>query len=530
MTTLDKLWEPLQEEDEDVKMDEEDKKTEEETETSSLKTTGSTISTQHTDTALTKTTASGETTNNGTTLIARFPMTLRFKIPSNSELEANQKHMDILQTIAIHMKHCEIYSTKGDKTKLKPNNLDEFEYHKNKNRHQTTHVVIHRVVLDAKYHNIKKKQGIIDVLKRHKCQLQLHEWHSKEWDIINIGFISGCSPKHQSKDTVTQKLKLANESQPTFHLHATTLKLESEGREYKTLAYEIQCPRNRYNEVSEYLATTCKLLDQAFIKYQWKHSNKITFDNGIKKQITFVDDIRTIPIYGIHPVAMETLFSELITDQDILEINATSKTNSHGRWNVYVTTDNFETQTKWFQHNIETIYRDKCGQVLEEIPKDYTPEVRFNSTITFQPKTTDPHLTIADQSVSSYSNTSLNSRSWASVVRESTTKPPQTISTITSNDKLSNQLSQLSNSIDKICERLDKLEQRMNKHDELFQKIEGFQNTCMSHFDRLSDLIEKLEQRTANILPRRLEIDFDNNEPNKKRNINSTPTKARNRD
>ena len=167
---------------------------------------------------------------------------------------------------------------------------------------------------------------------------------------------------------------------------------------------------------------------------------------------------------------------------------------------------------------------------MEEIPRNYTPEIRFNSTITFQPKKTDPHLTIADESVSSFSNTSLNSRSWASVVCESTTKPPQTISTITSTDKLTNQLSQLSNSIDKICERLDKMEQRMNKHDELIHKIQGFENTCMSHFDRLSDLIEKLEQCTANILPRRLELDFDNNEPNKKRNINSTPTKARNRD
>ena len=70
----------------------------------------------------------------------------------------------------------------------------------------------------------------------------------------------------------------------------------------------------------------------------------------------------------------------------------------------------------------------------------------------------------------------------------------------------------------------------MNKHDELIQKVQGFENTCLSNFDRLSDLIAKLEQRTANISPRRLEPDFDNNEPNKKRNINSTPTKARNRD
>ena len=527
MRTLDKLWEPLREEDEDVLMEDKDQKTEAKMAPDNKRTPKTTSTTRdEPKRTTTKTQATLGTSN----LIERFPMTLRFKIPSDSKIEANKKHMEILQSIAIHMKYCEIYSSKGDKTSLKPDSIDEFDYHEVKSRHHTAHVVVHRLVLDAKYHMIKKEQDIVNTLKHHRCQLQFHDWRVNEWDIINIGFISGCSPKHQSKDTVQHKMKLANKQQPAFNLHATTLKLESEGREYRTLAYEIQCPRNRYHEVSEYLATTCKLLDQTFIKYQWKHSSKTTFDNGIKKQITFIDSIRTIPIYGIHPIAMEILYSELIDDHDIIEINATNKTNSHGRWNIHVTDDNFETQTKWFQQNIEAVYEDKCKDIIEEVPRDYVPMVQFNSTITFQTKKPDPHLEVAEKSVCSYTNTSLSSRSWASVVSVSTTKPPQTISTITSTNELTNQLSQLSTTINKISDRLDKLEERMNKHDELIQKVQGFENTCLSHFQRLSDLIAKLEHRTDNISPRRLEIDFADNEPNKRRNINTTPTKDRNRD
>ena len=49
----------------------------------------------------------------------------------------------------------------------------------------------------------------------------------------------------------------------------------------------------------------------------------------------------------------------------------------------------------------------------------------------------------------------------------------------------------------------------------------------MSHMDQLSELIPKLEEHTANISPRRLELSFEAMESNKQRNINSTPTKER---
>ena len=81
--------------------------------------------------------------------------------------------------------------------------------------------MIHRVILSEKYHHIKKEKAILDVVKYNKCQLQLHEWHHEQWDIINFGFISGSSPKHQSKDTLKYKMSNIDDQQPTFELHAT---------------------------------------------------------------------------------------------------------------------------------------------------------------------------------------------------------------------------------------------------------------------------------------------------------------------
>ena len=160
--------------------------------------------------------------------IKRFPSSLRFKIVSDSKEEAHKKHQEILRIIAINVNFCEIYSTNGDKTTLKTQNNDDFDYHETRNKRQTTFTVIHRVVLDVKYHALKQQQAILDVLRKNKCQLQMHEWHSKEWDIISIGFISGSCPKHQAKDTLKHKLTIVDKNTPRFNLHATTLKLETE--------------------------------------------------------------------------------------------------------------------------------------------------------------------------------------------------------------------------------------------------------------------------------------------------------------
>ena len=456
-----------------------------------------------------------------------FPMTLRMKIESDSKADANKKHVEVLQSLAIYFKHCEIYTTKGVKTNLKPDNSDDFDYHEVRTKRKHFHIVVHRVVLSAKYHHIKKERAIIDTLKRNKCQLQLHEWHSSQWDVINVGFLSGSSPKHQSKDTLKHKLSTIDPKQPKFELHATTLNIESNGQNYQVLAYEIQCLRNEYNEVTEYIAKTCKVIDQTFIKYQWKYTNKTTYDNGIKKQIAFVDSIRTIPVYGIHPIAMEIMFKDLVNDHDIIDINSTGKTTSHGRWNIYVTAENFETQTKWFQNNIAETYNKMCQHVKKEIPTDYSPEIKFNTTVSFHPKPTDHILEDAEKSVGSFTNTSIDSRSWASVVSGPKTRTSQTISTITSTNNLTLQMSQLTSRIDEIFHRLDNLEKRMDKQDEIIQQMQHFERSCESHLQRLSDLIEKLEERTATIAPRRLELTFDQTEPNKKRNTNSTPTKQR---
>ena len=92
------------------------------------------------------------------------------------------------------------------------------------------------------------------------------------------------------------------------------------------------------------------------------------------------------------------------------------------------------------------------------------------------------------------------------------------------------QLAQMNELIKKICDRLDNIEQRLNDHEDQIQQMQEATTINATLMERLPELIEKLERRTADINPRRLELTFDQPESNKRRNINSTPTKDRNRE
>ena len=211
--TLDKIWKQLKTVDEDIEM-----KDTEEKEPPKL---------------MDNSTNEGNETNKQTTPYDNytptkemFPMALRFKISSKTEEDTHNKHINVLQAIAKNMKHCEIYSKMNRKVQMENIVQDSFEYHEvsKRNKH---FIIVHRVVIDMKYHKIKLNTTILETLKHNKCFVQNHMWRIANWNIISVGFISGASPKHQSKDSVMHKLKSIKETELQYYLRATTLNATS---------------------------------------------------------------------------------------------------------------------------------------------------------------------------------------------------------------------------------------------------------------------------------------------------------------
>ena len=506
MTTLDKIWKKATKKNDDVVMEDTEKKEANQSNNHSPQTTKNKYNANADD---------GDYT-------PLFPMTLRFKLIADTIEEAHKKHMETLKSINDNCSHCEVFSKSSDPLDLEKGILN-FDYHQLGNR-QKLFVTVHRIVLDIKYHEIKKKQQILNTLKNNKCFLNNHEWAIHEWDIVAIGFISGASPRHQSKETITHKYELVNTTNLKYRLHARYLKASINDNHLSTHAYEIQCQRKDMNEVISYIHSVSKELDQTFILFQWKYANSDVFTNGINKQNSFLENIRTIPVYGIVPEAMGIMRKKMINQKFILDIGATAKTTELGRWNAYTTFQSFGETTKWIQNNITKLYED-CNLDLNEVPPSFTPEVRFGTTITFEKAPIDKSLLReAEQSVKCYTNNSPTTKTWASVAKGS-----NVTSTITPPSEITKTIERLSTSIDRICDRLDLIEQRLSAQEQATKQSTNFQEEVNSNLERISSILLQLEERTNTMTPKRLESSYDQYVPNKRQDVRKTPTKTHQR-
>ena len=524
MTTLDKLWSSIAEEEEEDMMIEGEEKSQPKSTTNekNVKTTTTT-----TKTKVPTTKKPYETVQHTTPL---FPTTIRFNIKAPTVNEASAQHITVLKMISTKMGHCEIYSKDTEKVQPEQLSADDFEYHE-RGKKTKIFIVVHRLVLDQKYHQIKKTREIFDCMKENNCFLQEHSWTTKEWDITNIGFLSGVSPKHQSKDSVTHKLELIEKTSLHFELHATLVNITRNGTKHSTYAYEVQCQRQHAEEVCKYIALTSREYGQTFVKYKWKYTNPEVFVNALNKQNDFINNIRTIPIYGISNIAMKSMYHELMRKKEILEVGATSKTFELGRWNIYTKLANFQSTTKWLQINLSKTYDKLPSDITDETPTNFIVEVRFNTTITFDGDD-DPLLQYAVNSVNAFSDTSSTNtwiseesdkRTWASVASGS-----QGTSSITATSELSKNIQKLSDSLSTICARLNKIEETLLKHSNAIENAQKFEKECNENMNKLVVFIKRLETRTSKIQPRNLEdyYDYQSSESNKRQNINQSPQKA----
>ena len=157
---------------------------------------------------------------------------------------------------------------------------------------------------------------------------------------------------------------------------------------------------------------------------------------------------------------------------------------------------------------------------------------KFNTIIKFG-TSKDPHLDVATSSVSSYGSTPANS--WASVVggyHSYNSKAPPTsheTSSISSISDFTKTLQTINDSIKRICKRLDNIEDRLNQQDEFIQHMKQFEEKTHVHMEKLTDILQKLEERTTRIAPHRLDHSFDI-ESNKWQDTRLSPRKGNPRD
>lgn len=469
-----------------------------------------------------------DTKNNKTNESNKYDMNLRLSFQAENKQEASKHHMKVLRFIKRNLSLYDAYD-KEDMPFDIPDaddtmSMNYFNY--NQHKQKSPFVVVHRLVCNLSYGKMKRIDGMITLLKELKCRMYWHHWDTTTWDIVNMGFISGASPKHQTAGSLQTKYEQSYDNNADYKLIPTQIKLTQNGLNLFTTAYEVHCARNNFEEVCNYLSKSTQSQNQNLVLNRWRYTNIDVFAKAILKQNDFISNIRTVPVYGISEMGMNFVYEKLMERPDVLDVKETSTSETLGRWNVQTTLATFEKLTKWLETNIKRILEEH-GYDGNEEPEGFSPHVRFNKTITFEKKEKDPYLENVERAVGNY--TIQVQQSWASVVSGKTNNTNNT-STMTSSREYLQEIDNLQQKITHLEEKLDKID---NNSKELATRMDIAEKNNTEHIRKLTDILSVLDERSKRMMefldqqpkPRKLELTFDECQPSKRRDNKATPTK-----
>ena len=70
-----------------------------------------------------------------------------------------------------------------------------------------SNVIIHRILTRVPLGQLKRHTSAYQLLKDNNCYLNEHLWDEQEWDIQQLGFITGFNPKYYSNEGVTNMFR-----------------------------------------------------------------------------------------------------------------------------------------------------------------------------------------------------------------------------------------------------------------------------------------------------------------------------------
>ena len=71
---------------------------------------------------------------------------------------------------------------------------------------------------------------------------------------------------------------------------------------------------------------------------------------------------------------------------------------------------------------------------------------------------------------------------------------------------------------------------RLDEQDKVLQQVEQFKTDTHSYMNKMASILQKLEEQTTRIAPRRLEESFDMTESNKQQDTRRSPCKGLHRE
>jgi hypothetical protein len=240
---------------------------------------------------------------------------------------------------------------------------------------KTAVVIVHRILTRIPLGQIKRNPSAFKFLIEHNCFLREHMWDEHEWDVQQIGFVTGYNPKYYSPERATTLVRarlckaMPRAKVPKFQMVLKSHKINHQGRISSTQAYTIEVPTNSVAQLIPIIKDVTKDTKE-YVAFQLRRKNPDAFQGAIRYQNHILANQHVVMINYLGSDAMYYLTDRIQTITGVYDVIPTKKVSENGKFYVLVdkktVSDVRESLTKtfdrWFQEFVPEDARPKPGR------------------------------------------------------------------------------------------------------------------------------------------------------------------------
>ena len=228
-------------------------------------------------------------------------------------------------------------------------------------------VIVHRIMTRVPLGQIKRHPTAYQLLIDNQCYLNEHHWDEYEWDVQQIGFVTGYNPKYYEKDRVTTMFRarlskaMPKAKIPKFVMALKSHRIEYNGRTSTTQAYALEVPSHNVSQLIPLIKEVTKDTKE-FVTFKMRRHNPEAFQGAIRYQNHLMSNQHVIVINNIGKEAMYYLTDRIRVISGVIDVIPAKRVEKTGR---YYALTNKEKVTQ---------ARDKLIKKFDQWYQDAVPE------------------------------------------------------------------------------------------------------------------------------------------------------------
>ncbi len=228
---------------------------------------------------------------------------------------------------------------------------------------RSTNVIIHRILTRVPLGQLKRHTSAYQLLKDNNCYLNEHLWDEQEWDVQQLGFITGFNPKYYSNERATNMFRarlcnaLPRKKIPKFQVVLKSHRINHKERTSSTQAYTIEVPTHVSSQMIPILKEVTQNTKE-FVPFQMRKRNPDAFQGAIRYQNHLLSNQHVIVINYIGKEAMYYISDRIQAISGVIDVVPARTEARTGRYLVIVEKEHMQRAREKLSEKFDQWYRE----------------------------------------------------------------------------------------------------------------------------------------------------------------------------